>query len=122
MRAVPVLGRALDNARRALDDVRRAVTDRAELQEGGERGVTRLTRDEALACGTPVVALREGAVPEVLRDGVTGIIVDKESDLVEAIHASAALSPAACRQDALDRFATSLMASAYEQVYRDLVG
>jgi glycosyltransferase involved in cell wall biosynthesis len=77
---------------------------------------------EALACGTPVVAMREGAVPEVVRDGVTGVVVDKESDLVEAIHASAALSSAACRQDALDRFDTSLMASAYEQVYRDLVG
>ena len=31
---------------------------------------------EALACGTPVVALRRGAVPEVLREGVTGIIAD----------------------------------------------
>jgi glycosyltransferase involved in cell wall biosynthesis len=77
---------------------------------------------EALACGTPVVALRQGAVPEVVRDGVTGIVVDKEADLVEAIHASARLSPAACRQDALERFDTSRMASAYEQVYRDLVG
>lgn len=77
---------------------------------------------EALACGTPVVALRQGAVPEVVRDGVTGVVVDKESDLVDAILASAALSPRACRKDAEDRFDTSRMASAYEQVYRDLVG
>jgi hypothetical protein len=78
---VPVLGRALDNARRALDDVRRAVTDRAELQEGGERGVTRLTRDEALelltrhSVGRFAYVAREGA-PDVVpvnylwRDGV----------------------------------------------------
>jgi glycosyltransferase involved in cell wall biosynthesis len=77
---------------------------------------------EALACGTPVVALRYGAVPEVVRDGVTGVVVDKESDLVEAIHASAGLSSRACRQDAEDRFDTGRMASSYEQVYRRLLG
>ena len=58
---------------------------------------------EALACGTPVVALRWGAVPEVVDDGVTGIVVDKEEDLVDAVHASAALSPHACRSAAEDR-------------------
>jgi hypothetical protein len=71
MRSVPVLGRALDNARRALDDVRRAVTDRAELQEGGERGVVRLTHDEAVellarhTVGRFAYVAREGA-PDVV--------------------------------------------------------
>ncbi|HUR14909.1 MAG TPA: glycosyltransferase family 4 protein [Mycobacteriales bacterium] len=77
---------------------------------------------EALACGTPVVALRYGAVPEVVRDGVTGIVVDKESDLPDAIQASASLSAHTCRKDAEARFDTTRMASAYEQVYRDLLG
>jgi len=76
---------------------------------------------EALACGTPVVALRWGAVPEVVDDGVTGIVVDKEEDLVDAVHASAALSPYACRSAAEERFDVSRMAAAYERVYRELL-
>src|SRR5439155_13458714 len=40
---------------------------------------------EALACGTPVLALRQGSVPEVIRDGVTGFIRDDEDGLVEAV-------------------------------------
>ncbi len=76
---------------------------------------------EALACGTPVVALRQGAVPEVVEDGVTGFVVEKESDLAQAVLASSALSPAACRKDAEARFDVSRMASAYERVYQSLL-
>lgn len=71
MRSVPVLGRALDNARRALDDVHRAVTDRAELQGAGERGVSRLTHDEAVALlGRNTV----GRFAYVARQGVPDVV------------------------------------------------
>ena len=40
---------------------------------------------EAMACGTPVIAWPRGSVPEVIEDGVTGFIVESESDAVAAI-------------------------------------
>jgi glycosyltransferase involved in cell wall biosynthesis len=76
---------------------------------------------EALACGTPVVALRHGAVEELLRDGVTGVVVDKDGELPDAILASSGLSPRTCRRDAEDRFDVSGMAVGYEQLYRSVL-
>ena len=41
---------------------------------------------EAMACGTPVIAFRNGSVPEVVDDGVTGFIVDDEAQAAAAVH------------------------------------
>jgi len=76
-----------------------------------------LVMPEALACGTPVVALREGSVPEVIEDGVTGFIRHFEDDLVRAVERVPELSRAACRAEAERRFSPAAMADAYEQVY-----
>lgn len=73
---------------------------------------------EALACGTPVVALRRGSVPEVIIDGVTGLICDDPDDLAKALAEVGRICPQACRQDAERRFDLPLMAQRYEQVYR----
>jgi glycosyltransferase involved in cell wall biosynthesis len=40
---------------------------------------------EAMACGTPVIAYNEGAVPEIIEDGKTGFIVDNQNDAVAAV-------------------------------------
>jgi len=77
---------------------------------------------EALSCGTPVVALRNGAVPELLRDGVTGWVCDKEDELAAAIRASGSLLAADCRREAEQRFDVSVMARGYERVYRQVLG
>jgi glycosyltransferase involved in cell wall biosynthesis len=77
---------------------------------------------EAMACGTPVVATRRGSVPEVVRDGVTGRIVDDFDELVEAIDAVTGIDPAACRAHIEESFDVSVMARAYVRVYRDLIG
>src|SRR5215471_17505478 len=53
---------------------------------------------EAMACGTPVVALRRGAVPELVVDGQTGIIVNDPSDLPDAIARARTIDPAVCRK------------------------
>ena len=53
---------------------------------------------EAMACGTPVVALRRGAVPEVVADGVTGIVCNDPADLPAAIGRAGELRPADCRR------------------------
>jgi len=75
---------------------------------------------EALACGTPVVALRRGSAPEIVVDGVTGIICDEPAELPAALNRVTDIDPAACRRDAERRFDLPVMAARYEQVYRSL--
>jgi glycosyltransferase involved in cell wall biosynthesis len=73
---------------------------------------------EALACGTPVIAYRRGAVPEVLEDGVTGWIVEELAAAVQAVARVAALSRARCRQVFAERFSASRMAQDYVRIYQ----
>lgn len=73
---------------------------------------------EALACGTPVVALRRGSVSEVILDGVTGLIADKATELPELLWATSDIDPNACRADVAARFNAEEMVERYEAVYR----
>ncbi len=73
---------------------------------------------EAMACGTPVVALRRGAVHELIMPGQTGVIVDHPSELAGAIDEARRLDPWICRKHVQQNFTTDLMAAAYEAVYR----
>jgi glycosyltransferase involved in cell wall biosynthesis len=76
---------------------------------------------EAMICGTPVVALRSGAVPEVVVPGVTGIICDHPADLPEAIREAEQLDPQACRQHVIDNFSALRMATGYVSAYRTVL-
>jgi glycosyltransferase involved in cell wall biosynthesis len=76
---------------------------------------------EALACGTPVLALSEGSVPEVIRHGRTGYLCDTEDELVAAVSRIRAIDRAACRAEAERRFSPGAMAAQYEQVYSRLL-
>lgn len=76
---------------------------------------------EAMACGTPVVALRRGAVPEIVAHGQTGVIVDLPDELAGAIAAARRLEARACRQHVVDRFNTRVMAASYERAYRSVL-
>jgi glycosyltransferase involved in cell wall biosynthesis len=73
---------------------------------------------EALACGTPIVALRRGSVPEVVVDGLTGIICDDPGELPAALREVGTIDPELCRKDVIDRFRPEVMAAGYEQVYQ----
>jgi glycosyltransferase involved in cell wall biosynthesis len=75
---------------------------------------------EALACGTPVIALRAGSVPEVIEHGVTGYICDSEDELVEAIGRIGELDRARCREATERRFSPRRMAEQYEHLYAQL--
>lgn len=79
-----------------------------------------LVMAEALACGTPVLALRRGSVPEVIRHGVTGFVCDTEDELVQAVAHIHEIDRTECRRDAERRFSPSAMADAYERVYDQL--
>jgi len=72
---------------------------------------------EAMVCGTPVVALRRGAVPELIVNGETGIIVDDPAQLPDGIARARKLDPVACRKHVEASFTVEVMAEGYEMVY-----
>jgi glycosyltransferase involved in cell wall biosynthesis len=80
-----------------------------------------LTMIEAMACGTPVIAMDFGSVREVVADGVSGFICRSFGELCDAIGRIDQIDRAACRQHAIDRFSAARMADGYERVYRDIV-
>ena len=72
---------------------------------------------EAIGSGTPVVAFRAGALPEIVDHGVTGFIADSEDAMVDAVLRSDEISPETCRSVAEQRFAASRMVSEYLCLY-----
>jgi glycosyltransferase involved in cell wall biosynthesis len=72
---------------------------------------------EAMACGTPVIAWRCGAVPEIVDDGVTGFIVTSEDEAVSAVEGASGLDPAAIRRVFERRFSSKVMARNYLALY-----
>ena len=76
---------------------------------------------EAMACGTPVIAYRGGAVPEVIEEGHTGFIVEGLEDAVEAVRRVPELSRKRCREIFDQRFTAARMAHDYVRVYERLI-
>jgi glycosyltransferase involved in cell wall biosynthesis len=81
-----------------------------------------LVMAEALACGTPVVARRRGSVPEVIADGVTGLIGETDDELADLCTRVGELDRYACRREAVRRFSPRAMADGYEAIYRAVTG
>jgi glycosyltransferase involved in cell wall biosynthesis len=78
---------------------------------------------EAMACGTPVLAWRNGSVPEVVVDGETGFIVESMDELVAAVDRVGELDPRAMRAWVEQRFSAEAMVNGYERAYeRALAG
>lgn len=77
---------------------------------------------EAMACGTPVVALAHGSVSEVVKHGTTGYICDNPTQIPAAIARCDAIYPAACRAWVAGKFDVATMVSGYERVYRNAIG
>jgi glycosyltransferase involved in cell wall biosynthesis len=76
---------------------------------------------EAIACGTPVIAFRSGALCEIVEHGRTGFLVDSVQEMAEAIPASAGLDLSVCRREAERRFSAQTMVQQYLNTYQDLV-
>ena len=76
---------------------------------------------EAMACGTPVIAYRGGAVPEIMEEGHTGFIVEELEDAVEAARRIPKLSRTRCREVFEQRFTASRMANDYVRAYERLI-
>lgn len=77
---------------------------------------------ESLACGTPVIAFPNGALPDIVEHGRTGFIVHTMEEMADAIEACADLDPDACRETARRRFSLDRMTEDYIAVYRRLAG
>lgn len=76
---------------------------------------------EAMACGTPVIALRRGSMPELVEDGVTGWLVDRPGQEPGAIARLPEIDRAACAARARARFGADAMAARHEALYRELL-
>ncbi len=79
-----------------------------------------LVMAEAMACGTPVVAFRNGSSPEVIEDGVTGFLVEEgdEEGMAEATRRVGEINPAHCRRRVEERFSQEVMVEGYVEAYR----
>lgn len=76
---------------------------------------------EAMACGTPVIGTRLGAVPEVVEEGVTGFIGENVEDLVAAVHRTDELDRAATRERCEASFSARAVVDGYEALYEEMV-
>ena len=76
---------------------------------------------ESMACGTPVIATRHGAVPEVLEDERGGVIVDHWREIPDALERADAIEPLECRRYVEEKFAPDRMVTDYEKAYEGLL-
>ena len=75
---------------------------------------------EAMACGTPTVAFGHGSVPEIIDNGISGVIVHNVEEAVQAVRRVATLSRRACRKAFERRFTVSRMVDEYLAIYEQL--
>jgi glycosyltransferase involved in cell wall biosynthesis len=77
---------------------------------------------ESLATGTPVIARPRGSMVELIRQGVTGFLVDDQDAAVEAVRSLRTIDRSACRMDVLDRFTADRMVDDYETLFGTVCG
>lgn len=76
---------------------------------------------EALACGTPVIGLRRGAIPEIVQDGVNGFVCENVEETVLAVNRIGQIDRKKCRQVAEEKFSDSAIVDAYEKRYLKII-
>jgi glycosyltransferase involved in cell wall biosynthesis len=76
---------------------------------------------ESMACGTPVIANRRGSMPEIVRDGENGFLVDSLEGAVGAIDRARDLDRTAVRASVEQRFDVSRMVDEYLALYRRII-
>jgi glycosyltransferase involved in cell wall biosynthesis len=75
---------------------------------------------EAMACGTPVIGFRQGSVPEVLKNGLTGFIVETVDEATAAVSQLGSIDRTKVRVTFERRFSVEVMAKNYERSYADI--
>ena len=76
---------------------------------------------ESMACGTPVIALNRGAVPEIVVDGKTGFVVSSMNAMIEAVGRIDSIDPRECRRHVQNHFSITSMAFNYSELYHQII-
>lgn len=80
-----------------------------------------LSMAEAMSCGTPVIAFNRGSVPEVVKDGETGYVVDNSAEMVMSIEKLSKIRRRDCHEHVKRHFTQDIMVDNYERVLRKLI-
>jgi len=76
---------------------------------------------EAMACGTPVIAAASGSMPELIKDGETGFLVDTKEEAVQVLKKIHTISRKKCREHIAENFSLQTMVDNYEQLYKEIL-
>ena len=76
---------------------------------------------ESLVTGTPVIAIRNGAVPEIIDEGKNGFMVDSIDEMADRVEQVKNIKPRDCRRSVEERFSTSEMIDGYEAAYQKIL-
>lgn len=76
---------------------------------------------ESMACGTPIIALKKGSVPEIVIDGKTGFVVDSIIGMIEAVKHINSINPNVCREHVQDNFSIRSMTQKYSKLYEGIM-
>lgn len=106
------------NARRKLRLLQKAL---AVLVPSTVPETSSLVAMEAVACGTPVIASRAGALPRIVAHGATGFVTDTVEQMAEAISQLPSINRSLCRREAELRFSAQRMCDAYERLYGEIL-
>ena len=74
-----------------------------------------------MLCGTPVIAFDRGSMPELIRDGQTGFLVNSVDEAVEAVGRVGKIRRSECRKWATVRFTAERMVEDYRALYRRIL-
>lgn len=80
-----------------------------------------LTLIEAMACGCPVIAFNKGSIPEIIKSGETGFVVEDLEGMLDAVQHIHTIDRAKCREHALTNFSAKKMADEYETLYNKII-
>lgn len=94
---------------------------RALLLTSTTEETSSLVAMEAMACGTPVVAMRRGAFSEIVKEGETGFLVDTIEEMAAALDRVNQISDSECRARVQRHFSARTMALNYELLYRQVI-
>lgn len=76
---------------------------------------------EAMACGTPVIAFNRGSIPEIIKDGKTGFIVNNVDEMIKAVKKIDQIDRRECRKHVERNFTIEKMVDNYEKIYQKIL-
>ena len=75
---------------------------------------------ESMACGTPVVAFNRGAMPEIIKNGKTGFVVNTLEEMIESLEKIDEISPHVCRRRVKEKFTVKKQVDSYLNIYHEI--